>query len=85
MEKPKTQKDTLDAVYYGLYGTPGAPGMIERFENHLDGNGTKKNGKKPRRVEILFGFMGALMAAQSLGVTEGIRVAVVRWLSGGVG
>ena len=42
-------------------------------------------GKKPRRVEILFGFMGAMVAAQGLGITEGIRMAVIRWLSGGTG
>ena len=29
-EKPKTQKETIDFIYYGLYGTNASIGLIER-------------------------------------------------------
>ena len=32
-EKPKTQKETIDLIYYGLYGTNGSIGLIERVEH----------------------------------------------------
>ena len=40
-------------------------------------------GKKPRRVEIMLGIMGILVAAQTLGVIEGLRAAIQGWLTGG--
>lgn len=46
-------------------------------------NGTKANGKKPKRMEILTGVIVALVGLQSLGVIEGLRTAIVGWLSGG--
>ncbi len=40
-------------------------------------------GKKPRRVEVMLGIMGILVAAQTLGFIDGLRLAIMRWLSGG--
>lgn len=40
-------------------------------------------GKKPRRVEIMLAIMGILVAAQTLGLVDGTRMAIIRWLSGG--
>lgn len=42
-------------------------------------------GKKPRRVEVMLGIMGILVAAQTLGLVDGLRIAVAHWLSGGAG
>ena len=80
-DKPKTQKETIDQVWFGLFGVNGTTGLIGRvakIEDRLDGN-----GKKPRRVEIMLTIMGILVAAQTLGVVEGLRVAITGWLNGG--
>jgi len=82
-DKPKTQKETIDQVWFGLFGVNGTTGLIGRvakIEDRLDGN-----GKKPRRVEIMLTIMGILVAAQTLGVVEGLRVAITGWLNGGAG
>ena len=42
-------------------------------------------GKKPKRVEVMLGIMGILVAAQTLGLVDGLRSAVAHWLAGGAG
>ena len=41
--------------------------------------------KKPKRVEVMLGIMGILVAAQTLGLVDGLRVAIMGWLAGGAG
>ena len=84
-EKPKLQKDILDQLWYGMYGAPGSPGLIERFENHLAGNGTKPNGKKPRRLEALTITIAATVGLQSIGLLDGIKALIMQWFVGGAG
>ena len=82
-DKPKTQKETIDQVWFGLFGVNGTTGLIGRvakIEDRLDGN-----GKKPRRLEIIGGIVVLLVGLQTLGVVDGLRVAIMGWLAGGAG
>ena len=82
-DKPKTQKETIDQVWFGMYGVNGSVGLVGRMtklEERLDGN-----GKKPRRLEIIGGIVVLLVGLQTLGVVDGLRVAIMGWLAGGAG
>ena len=82
-DKPKTQKETIDQVWFGMYGVNGSVGLVGRMtklEERIDGN-----GKKPRRLEIIGGIVVLLVGLQTLGVVDGLRVAIMGWLAGGAG
>ena len=89
--KPTTQKETIDQLWYAVIGTNGTGlvGRMAKLEEEFDNlreacrnNGVAKNGKKPRRLEILTGVMALLLGLQTLGIFEGVRQAIVNWLAG---
>ena len=38
--------------------------------------------KKPRRLEIIGAIIVALVGLQTLGIVDGVRLAIARWLGG---
>jgi len=78
-EKPKTQRETIDQLWYAVIGTNG-DGLIGRMAKVEKKLGT---GKKPKRLEIIGAVIVALVGLQSLGVFDGIRAGVSAWLAGG--
>jgi hypothetical protein len=75
-------KETIDALWYTIIGTNGE-GMIakvDRIEQEFDKHQKKET---PKRLEKLAVWIGILVAAQTLGLTDLIRELVARWLSGG--
>jgi len=81
-KKPATQKETLDQVWYGMYGTNGAVGLVGRMEA-VEKKVSTRNGKKPRRMEVLTVVIAATVGAQSIGLLDGIKAAFMQWLTGG--
>lgn len=87
MEKPKTQKETIDQLWYAVIGTNGhgltarMAHVEEKIDAHL-GKGHAKNGKQPKRLEVLATIVGILIGLQTLGFVDGIRAAIFQWLAG---
>ena len=82
-DKPKTQKETLDQLWYAVIGTngDGCLGRMKRLEDAF--HGKNGNGKKHHRMEVLAVVIAATVMLQSIGLLDGIRVAINQWMSGG--
>ncbi|MFP4378694.1 MAG: hypothetical protein ACLFP4_16755 [Spirochaetales bacterium] len=85
-EKPKTMKETIDALWYTIVGTNGE-GMGERvarverkLDEHLGDHGVGK--RKPRRLEVLTTVLAVAIGLQSLGLLDGIRAVIWQALTG---
>ena len=87
--KPSTQKETLDALWYAVIGTNGSGlvGKTNKLEEELDGLKEAcllgRNGKKPKRIEILTGLMFLALGLQTLGVPKLIGDMFRNWVAGG--
>ena len=79
-QKPPTQKEVLDQLWYAVIGTNG-DGLLGRMTK-LEDKCALRNGKKPMRLEILTGIMALMLGLQTLGLLDGIRAMVYGWLSG---
>jgi hypothetical protein len=84
--KPETTKEAVDQLWYAIIGSNG-DGMAERlrrvekkFEEH-EGKAVHKGN--PRRLEILGLVIAGLVFLQTIGLFDGIRIAIFNWLSGG--
>lgn len=77
--KPPGQKETLDQVWYGMYGTNGTVGLVGRMEA-VEKKVSTRNGKKPRRMEVLTVIIAAIVGAQAIGLLDALR----HWVAGGV-
>ena len=81
-EKPASEKKMLEQVWYGLFGTPGSAGVVDRvasIEKTLSSNG------KPTRWKIAGGILGMLVMLQTLGLLDALKGVVSQWLNGGAG
>ena len=83
--KPQTQKEMIDQLWYAVIGTngDGLVGRMAKVEQKLDTRPAM--AKKPRRVEIMLSIMGGLVAAQTLGLVDGLRLVIYQWVNGGPG
>jgi hypothetical protein len=85
-EKPKTMKETIDALWYTIVGTNGE-GMGERvarlekkLDTHLGDHGVGK--KRPKRLEILTTILAVAIGLQSLGLLDAVRAVIWQALTG---
>jgi hypothetical protein len=85
-EKPKTMKETIDALWYTIVGTNGE-GMGERvarlekkLDTHLEDHGVGK--KRPKRLEILTTILAVAIGLQSLGLLDAVRAVIWQALTG---
>jgi hypothetical protein len=85
-EKPKTMKETIDALWYTVVGTNGE-GMSERvvrlekkIDEHLKDHRVGK--KKPRRLEVLTTILAVAIGLQSLGLLDAVRAVIWQALTG---
>ncbi len=77
-EKPASEKKMLEQVWYGFFGTPGSPGVIDRvasIEKALNG--------RPTQWKIAVGALGVLVMLQTLGILDGLKAVVTQWFTGG--
>ena len=81
-EKPKTQKETIDQLWYTMIGTNG-DGVIDRLarvEERVSENGSKK---PPKRLEVLTAVILGLTFLNASGWIDLLREAVFSWLKSG--
>lgn len=84
-EKPTSEKKTLDQVWYGFYGAPGSIGLLDRVETIEKILNGKKNGKKPKRLEIIGAAIIVLVGLSELGILAGLKAVVFTFFQGGAG
>lgn len=81
-EKPASEKKMLEQVWYGLFGTPGSAGVVDRvtrIETALNGS-----GKKPLKT-VALSILGGMVALETIGMLEPLKATVYAWLTGGAG
>ena len=85
-KKPDTQRETISQMWYALIGTNGE-GLLEQFqklkEEFEEHRRQSLPGKKPRRLEVLTVVIAIIVGLQSIGLLDGIKAAITRWLTGG--
>lgn len=82
-EKPSTQREMLDQLWYAVLGTNGE-GMMERLDRvERKLNEVPPKQKKPRRLEVLTTVIAALTLANMVGLFDSIRQAIFQWLQSG--
>lgn len=85
-EKPSTQRETVDQLWYAIIGTNG-DGMAERLRR-VESQFAEHEGKaihkaNPRRLEVLGVVIAGLVLLDQIGLWDGIKLALFNWFSGG--
>ena len=80
-EKPKTMKEQSDQMWYAIFGTNGSDGMAHMVKEMWK----SRNGKKPRRMEVLTIVIAGIVGLDQVGLLDGLRAWIFSWFSGSPG